>query len=288
VYRCLEAATDREAACKVILLRDLSTMEVTAIKREVATIKRLKHTRLVRYWRATEVPHKRLSIYMEFVAGGALSGRLRREGALPMTLVKKFTRQLCEALAFLHARGIAHRDIKCANVFLTSAGEDADIKLGDFGAFKETGSASLVGGLKGTPHWMAPEVIRGVPPTADDSTCGNDERDGESWWFRADVWSLGCATLEMLTGQAPWRQYSNPHTAMYQIVTSNNTPTIPADASDEVLLALPDSCLLIALMTVSRCLCSLGRRRRRRSSSGACNAIPQVAQRSQSYSSTRF
>lgn len=223
-------------------------MEVTAIKREVATIKKLKHPRLVRYWRATEVPRKRLSIYMEFVAGGALSGRLRREGALPLELVKKFTRQLCEALAFLHTRGIAHRDIKCANVFLTSCDEDTDIKLGDFGAFKETGSASLVGGLKGTPHWMAPEVIRGVPPPAADSTDSSDGSGGESWWFRADVWSLGCAALEMLTGHAPWRQYSNPHTAMYQIVASNNTPTIPADASDEVspaphLLCLSACCL---------------------------------------------
>lgn len=228
MYRCEDAATGREIACKVILTRDLSPAEVEVIKHEVATVKRLKHPRLVRYLRASEKTGKRLSIYMEFVGGGSLSGELRRRGPLSIARVQSYTAQLCSALKYLHANGIAHRDIKCANVFLTAQGDS--IKLGDFGAFKEMGKASLVGGLKGTPHWMAPEVIREPPQ------CG----DG---WFRADVWSLGCAVLEMLTGHAPWQQFSNPMTAMYQIVASNNTPVIPPDASDEVRACTESGCL---------------------------------------------
>lgn len=198
-----------------------------------------------------------------------------------MELVKRFTRQLCEALGFLHQKGMAHRDIKCANVFLTSSDECADIKLGDFGALKETGCASLVGGLKGTPHWMAPEVIRGGPPApSDESGAG-----GESWWFRADVWSLGCATLEMLTGHAPWRQYSNPHTAMYQIVVSNNTPAIPADASDEVSLYFFSKGLLRS--TVPDNVRSTGVRQRR-FCIDACNAIRSREQQSPSCCGIHF
>ncbi|GAB9470193.1 hypothetical protein Gpo141_00007445 [Globisporangium polare] len=218
VYRCEEVGSGREIAAKIILIQDLSVAEIEAIKREVRTMKRLEHRYLVHYHKATEKQNRKLIIYMEHVAGGSLSSKLRKGGPLSMPKVKKFTRQLCQVLQYLHANRIAHRDIKCANIFLSAS--QKCIKLGDFGAFKEIGSVSLVGGIKGTPHWMAPEVIR-------------EAQTSEDGWLKADIWSLGCAVLEMLTGHSPWQQYSNPLTAMYQIVSSNSTPTIPADASEE-------------------------------------------------------
>ncbi|ETI29685.1 STE/STE11 protein kinase [Phytophthora nicotianae P1569] len=230
IYRYVETNTGREVAVKVIWTRELPPPAVEAIKREVKTMKRLRHRHLVRYLQATEKKQSELRIYMEYAAGGSLSSRLSRSGALPLALVKRYSRQLCEALQYLHQNGIAHRDIKCANILLTAPkggpddGSCADVKLADFGTFKVVGCASLVGGLKGTPHWMAPEVIRQQNMEDD----GNHER-----WFRADVWSLGCAVLEMITGQSPWQQFSNPLAAMYQIVSSDITPTIPADVSAE-------------------------------------------------------
>ncbi|KAG2799164.1 hypothetical protein PC116_g25057 [Phytophthora cactorum] len=230
IYRYVETKTGREVAVKVIWTRDLPPAAVDAVKTEVKTMKRLRHQHLVRYLQATEKKQSELRIYMEYAAGGSLSSRLSRSGALPPALVKRYTRQLCEALQYLHQNGIAHRDIKCANILLTAPkdgvddGSCVDVKLGDFGTFKVVGCASLVGGLKGTPHWMAPEVIREQNMEDD----GNHER-----WFRADVWSLGCAVLEMITGHSPWQQFSNPLTAMYQIVSSDSTPTIPADVPAE-------------------------------------------------------
>ncbi|DBA02666.1 TPA: hypothetical protein N0F65_010491 [Lagenidium giganteum] len=218
VYRCEEAATGKEVAAKVILTHELSPSEVEAIRREVKIIKRLQHPNLVQYYKATGNKKHTMNIYMEYVSGGSLSGKLRREGALPLPTIKKYTRQLLKALQYLHQNRIAHRDIKCANIFLTS--DEKLIKLGDFGAFKEMGSVSLVGGIKGTPHWMAPEVIR-------------EQQTSSDGWFKADIWSLGCTVLEMLTGHAPWQQYSNPLTAMYQIVCSNATPTIPDSAPED-------------------------------------------------------
>ncbi|KAG6949735.1 hypothetical protein JG688_00014503 [Phytophthora aleatoria] len=230
IYRYVEIKTGREVAVKVIWTRELPPAAVEAVKTEVKTMKRLRHRHLVRYLQATEKKQSELRIYMEYAAGGSLSSRLSRSGALPPALVKRYTRQLCEALQYLHQNGIAHRDIKCANILLTAPkggvddGSCVDVKLGDFGTFKVVGCASLVGGLKGTPHWMAPEVIREQNMEDD----GNHER-----WFRADVWSLGCAVLEMITGHSPWQQFSNPLTAMYQIVSSDSTPTIPADVPAE-------------------------------------------------------
>ena len=92
---------------------------------------------------------------------------------------------------YLHSRGIVHRDLKCANVLVNN---DATIKLSDFGASKRLSirdeedyekSKSLIG----SPYWMAPEVIL---------------RQGHG--SAADIWSLGCVMLEMLTGKPPWSQ----------------------------------------------------------------------------------
>lgn len=228
IYRCEEPHTGREVAVKVIWMQDLPPLAVEAVKQEVKTMKRLRHRHLVRYFQATEKKKSELRIYMEYAAGGSLSAHLARSGALPVPLVQRYTRQLCEALHYLHQNGIAHRDVKCANILLTTAadGTGTDVKLADFGTFKIVGCASLVGGLKGTPHWMAPEVIRYQHV--------DEKEEKPERWFRADVWSLGCAVLEMITGHSPWQQYSNPLTAMYQIVSSEETPTIPSNVPTTV------------------------------------------------------
>jgi serine/threonine protein kinase len=68
----------------------------------------------------------------------------------------------------------------------------------------------VVSGLKGTPHWMAPEVIKG--------------QQGENGWPMADVWSVGCTVVEMLTAQMPWSVYPNPMAAMYHIANGEKPP----------------------------------------------------------------
>eukprot|EP01034_Spumella_vulgaris_P022489 gene22489-28617_t len=79
------------------------------------------------------------------------------------------------------------------------------IKLADFGASKRIESESIVSGLKGTPHWMAPEVIKGTQMS--------------TGWIKADVWSLGCTVVELFTGRVPYAEYDNPMTAMYKIAS---------------------------------------------------------------------
>jgi serine/threonine protein kinase len=116
--------------------------------------------------------------------------------------------------------------LKGANVLVAN---DGTVKLADFGASKSVGHKSLTAtGIKGTPMWMAPEVIK--------------QQQTVTGWKKADIWSVGCTVIEMVTGRPPWSQYSNPVTAMYHIACEDEIPTIP-----DVLSAQGEQFLLAAL-----------------------------------------
>ena len=90
-----------------------------------------------------------------------------------------------------------------------------------------TAAEQPTGGAKGTPLWMAPEVIK-------------ENMSLTKGWRKADVWSFGCTVIEMATSRPPWSQYSNPVTAMYHIACVDAPPTFPANLSTDghALLAL--------------------------------------------------
>jgi hypothetical protein len=129
-------------------------------------------------------------IVMEYVEGESLAACLRR-GRLPLERVFTIGRQMASALAAAHAKGIIHRDVKPANIQLAP---DGSAKLLDFGiaavtqAFTTTSMsgarADAIGPQPGTPGYMSPEQIQGLPV---------DER--------SDIFSLGLVLFEMATGE---------------------------------------------------------------------------------------
>ncbi len=135
---------------------------------------------------------------MEYMPGGSVKDQLKAYGALTENVTRKYTRQILEGVSYLHSNMIVHRDIKGANILRDSAG---NVKLGDFGASKRLQTICMSGtgirSVTGTPYWMSPEVI-----------------SGEGYGRKADVWSLGCTVVEMLTenhpGQStkPWQPFS--------------------------------------------------------------------------------
>mmetsp|Transcript_31235 Transcript_31235/g.30879 ORF Transcript_31235/g.30879 Transcript_31235/m.30879 type:complete len:114 (+) Transcript_31235:3-344(+) len=99
-----------------------------------------------------------LDIILEYVSGGSLKKILQRFGGLSEEIIKHYGRQLLDGLAYLHDHLIIHRDLKSANVLITSNGH---VKLSDFGSsrqFEELGT-KLSKSLKGSPYWMAPEIV---------------------------------------------------------------------------------------------------------------------------------
>ncbi|XP_027551675.1 mitogen-activated protein kinase kinase kinase 19 isoform X2 [Neopelma chrysocephalum] len=156
---------------------------------EVDLLKTLKHVNIVTYL-GTCLEHNILSIFMEFVPGGSISSIINRFGPLPEVVLCRYTRQILQGVAYLHANCVVHRDIKGNNVMLMPSGT---VKLIDFGCARRLARISPGGtrsetlrSVHGTPYWMAPEVI------------------SESGYGRkSDIWSVGCTVFEMATGKPP-------------------------------------------------------------------------------------
>mmetsp|Transcript_48394 Transcript_48394/g.65875 ORF Transcript_48394/g.65875 Transcript_48394/m.65875 type:complete len:563 (-) Transcript_48394:935-2623(-) len=202
-------------AVKSVHTEGMNNADLDAIEHEIRMIRSLQHTNIVRYL-GTEKRRHTLNIFLEYAAGGCLRQLLQEHGRLSEETTALFSHQILRGLDYLHSNGIAHRDIKGANVLLAAEGH---CKLADFGASKRVEANSLVSGLKGTPHWMAPEVIKG--------------QQTSHGWIKADVWSIGCTVIEMLTGKMPWPMFPNPMAAMYHIANGERPPIDGVSISDE-------------------------------------------------------
>jgi len=154
---------------------------------------------------------------LEYVPGGSVTALLRNYGAFEEPLVKNFVRQILQGLTYLHERDIIHRDIKGANILVDNKG---GIKISDFGISKKVDGNLLTGkrmnrpSLQGSVFWMAPEVVKQTSHTS-----------------AADIWSVGCLVVEMLTGEHPWAQLTQMQ-AIFKIGQSAK-PAIPSDISSE-------------------------------------------------------
>eukprot|EP01060_Flectonema_neradi_P031504 TRINITY_DN4798_c4_g1_i2.p1 TRINITY_DN4798_c4_g1~~TRINITY_DN4798_c4_g1_i2.p1 ORF type:complete len:971 (+),score=182.95 TRINITY_DN4798_c4_g1_i2:46-2913(+) len=174
-----------------------------ALKNEIELMKSLEHVNIVQY-KGTEREGESLNIFMEFVSGGSIASVLKMFGPLTEKVVVAYTWQVLCGLQYLHSNKVIHRDIKGANILLTV---DGVCKLADFGAATLCTNDRIHTSLIGTPNWMPPEVIK-------------QEGHTES----ADVWSLGCTVLEMLTGAAPWSKVGGMQVLFF--ITSD-TPIAP-------------------------------------------------------------
>ncbi|CAA7027564.1 unnamed protein product [Microthlaspi erraticum] len=204
--------------------KEKTQAHIQELEEEVKLLKNHSHPNIVRYL-GTVREDETLNILLEFVPGGSLSSVLEQFGPLPEAVVGKFTKQLLLGLEYLHNHAIMHRDIKGANILVDNEG---CIKLADFGASKQVAELATISGaksMKGTPYWMAPEVIL---------------QTGHS--FSADIWSVGCTVIEMVTGKAPWSEQYKEIAAIFHIGTTKSHPPIPenlsSDAEDFLLKCL--------------------------------------------------
>lgn len=161
VYMTLNLDTGELMAMKQLDTASVSSRERCALENEISMMKGLRHPNIVRYL-GVDSSNDTLAIFLEYVPGGSLRSLLDRFGKLEEAIVRLYSRQILLGLEYLHSNGIAHRDIKAANVLVSN---DGSVKLADFGASKRIAASShangvaVTGGAKGTPLWMAPEVM---------------------------------------------------------------------------------------------------------------------------------
>ncbi|KHN41598.1 Mitogen-activated protein kinase kinase kinase 2 [Glycine soja] len=182
------------------------------LMQEITLLSRLRHPNIVQYYGSETVGDK-LYIYLEYVAGGSIYKLLQEYGQFGELAIRSFTQQILSGLAYLHAKNTVHRDIKGANILVDTNGR---VKLADFGMAKHITGQSCPLSFKGSPYWMAPEVIK------NSNGCN----------LAVDIWSLGCTVLEMATTKPPWSQYEGV-AAMFKIGNSKELPTIPDHLSCE-------------------------------------------------------
>lgn len=157
-------------------------------------------------------------IVMELLQGRNLAETLTAEGAMPPRVVARLFRQVCAGLAAAHERGLVHRDVKPANIFLhEGAAAGVTVKVCDFGIAKRIESSALdanahaltkTGFMLGTPAYASPEQIKDA--TTVDS--------------RSDIWSLCVAMYESLAGKTPWPHGKTPWERMFAICTEAPVP----------------------------------------------------------------
>ncbi|KAK2461684.1 hypothetical protein APHAL10511_006147 [Amanita phalloides] len=255
VYLAVNLDSGNLMAVKEIKFQELTGMPnlYAQIKDELSVMEMLHHPNVVEYY-GIEVHRDRVYIFEEYCQGGSLAqllehGRIEDEG-----IIQIYTMQMLEGLAYLHSKGVVHRDIKPDNILLDHLGV---IKFVDFGAAKIlaknqrsiqrsrrgtertsysqmpslNGVGVISNGLTGTPMYMSPEVIK------------NDKRGRHG---AMDIWSLGCVILEIATGRKPWSNLDNEWAIMFHIGVATQHPPLPDPGQlSEMGINFIKQCLMI-------------------------------------------
>jgi hypothetical protein len=150
---------------------------------EVVIMREYQHKNIVEMYGSYLVDDE-LWVVMEYLAGGALTDIVTRT-RMDENQIATVCKSVLKALAFLHANGVIHRDIKSDSILLS---KDGRVKLTDFGFVAQVSSdVQKRKSLVGTPYWMAPEIISRLP-----------------YGTEVDIWSLGIMIIEMIDGEPPY------------------------------------------------------------------------------------
>lgn len=184
VFRAVDERLLRPVAVKVF--RGDAAEQLQRHEAEMRTLARLDHPALVAVFDAGSDPQTHQPyLVMQLVEGPTLAEELR-DGQLPPQRVAGYGAALADALAYVHAKGFIHRDVKPANVLIAT---DGRVHLADFGIARLVDSAHVTktGEVLGTPMYFAPEQVA-----------------GETVGPAADIYALGVVLLECLTGRRPF------------------------------------------------------------------------------------
>ncbi|MGW4960771.1 WD40 repeat domain-containing serine/threonine protein kinase [Nonomuraea sp. NPDC004186] len=241
VWRALDVELGRTVAVKELRLPEhISEQDrrnlYARMEREARAAARLKHPGIVTVYNRLVGDDGRPWIVMELIQGGSLEDLLQREGRLPIGQVSDIGVKILDALIAAHAAGVVHRDLKPANILL----EGERVVITDFGIAALEGDTKLTmsGAVLGTPTFMSPEQVCGLPATP-----------------ASDLWSLGATLYTAVEGRPPFsgrtlsslfvaiatqdpapQQHSGPLTAVLDgLLHKNSAERLTAEAARDRL-----------------------------------------------------
>lgn len=230
VYKARHVHLNQLVAVKTIRLSQGSALEKSHIERfqrEMTAIGALQHPHVVRATDGGE-ENNVYFLVMEHVEGTDLGNLSRTCGPLGLSDACELVRQASLGLAFIHAQGLIHRDIKPGNLLFSREGivKVSDLGLARFASPRE-GESELTpeGSMLGTPDYIAPEQAR----------------DSRSADVRSDIYSLGCTLFRFLTGRAP---YPSPKYATYaeKLLAHQHEPApLVSDVLREMTVPCPEN-----------------------------------------------
>ncbi|MCB9591435.1 MAG: serine/threonine protein kinase [Sandaracinaceae bacterium] len=189
VYEATHAMLRRPTAVKLLRPERVDEASLARFEREVRATAALHHPNTIRVFDYGRTPDGVFYYVMERVPGCTLTRAVSVVGPMPAERALLLLHQIAGALAEAHEAGLVHRDVKPDNVLLAPTPGFGDmVKVVDFGLVRELDSAAAgithEGAIVGTPHYLAPEVIRGEATDA-----------------RSDLYALGCLGFYLLTGE---------------------------------------------------------------------------------------
>jgi len=212
IYRARDTRFDRAVALKVLHSENLTARQLRRFRTECRATGRVSsHPNIVTVYDAGTTRGNRPWLAMEYCSGGSLASKVAAQGPLPVADVISIGARLCSALSAAHEAGILHRDVKPANVLLTSYGEPA---LADFGIASvvvgaDTGSIATETAAYTVVH-AAPEIL-----------------EGKAGSPAADIYSLGSTLCTLLTGEAPFAKEASAGLApLVSRILANDLPAL--------------------------------------------------------------
>lgn len=221
VFEVVEESSKRHFAMKLLLPESASNSEVRSMLFHEAEVGiKLRHENVINILKVSRDPHTPHFI-MEYFPSGALRSKLMaKDFAFIKEHLRKIFKQAATGLAYMHASGWVHCDVKADNLLVNQSG---DLRIIDFAIAKRipTGFAKLfyrARKAQGTPSFMSPEQIRGKKPDP-----------------RSDIYSLGATYYELLTGRPPFRAATQSELLNKHITDKVDPPKIyNPDISDEM------------------------------------------------------